>query len=67
MPISQFTVLFGDKNYELHIPVSENTQYKFIDGHEVLTLAVKDRAQNAEPVMTQKEFPWMGEKELAAN
>lgn len=60
MPINQLTVLFGKKNYELHIPVNENTQYKFIDGHDVLTLVVKEKAtDDAEPA--QKEFPWMVE------
>lgn len=61
MAIQQLTVLFGKKNYELNIPVNENTQYKFIDGHDVLTLAVKEQPTDAAPKVTQKEFPWMAE------
>lgn len=61
MAIQQLTVLFGKENYALNIPVNENTQYKFIDGHEVLTLAVKDKPKNTEPEIAQKEFPWMTE------
>lgn len=58
MPIKQFTLLFGDNNYELNVPVNEQTEYRFIDGHEVLTLAVKEKRGTD---VAQKEFPWMVE------
>ena len=60
MPIKQLTVLFGEKNYELNIPVTEQTRYKFIDGHEVLTLVITEQA-DPELKTAQKEFPWMAE------
>lgn len=62
--IKQFTVLFGPKNYTLNIPVNDNTQYKFIDGYDVLTLAVKERSPKNPDAVVQKEFPWMRENEL---
>lgn len=60
MSIKQLTVLFGEKNYELNIPVTEQTRYKFIDGHEVLTFVITEQA-DAESKTVQKEFPWMAE------
>lgn len=66
MPINQFTVLFGSGPYQLHIPVNTTTQYKFIDGHEVLTLAVANKPDTAENAtkIAQKEFAWMAAEEI---
>lgn len=61
MAIQQLTILFGKENYTLNIPVNENTQYKLIDGHKVLTLVVKDKPDNAELENAQKQFSWMAE------
>jgi hypothetical protein len=62
MAIKQLTVLFGN-NYELNVPVTEHTHCHFIDGHEVMTLAVKEvrPCSCVTKPPEQKEFPWMAE------
>jgi hypothetical protein len=62
MAIKQLTILFGN-NYELNVPVDEHTRYRMIDGHETMTLAVKQArpCSCAPKPSAQKEFPWMEE------